>query len=134
KIDYVHAKKAAEDVALAGARRGLDVTVVNPGFLFGPDDFERSPMGRLCLRCWNGKVPLIPPGGVSCVDVRDAARGHLLAAERGRPGQRYILGGENCTFVELTRQLAGVRGLSTRWWRRLPGWLYTAVACCAELR
>jgi dihydroflavonol-4-reductase len=134
KVAYVHAKRAAEELALAAAGRGLDVTVVNPGYLFGPEDFDRSGMLRICLRCWQGKVPLIPPGGLNCADVRDVARGHLLAAERGRPGRRYILGGDNLTIVELIRQLAAVRGLWTGWRPRVPAWLFGAIACAAELR
>ena len=103
KVDYVHAKKAAEDLVLAAASTGRDIVVVNPGYLIGPEDYDGSIMGRFCLRCFRGKVPLIPPGGMSFVDVRDAACGHLLAAERGVSGRRYILGGENLTMVEFVR-------------------------------
>jgi len=133
KVDYVHAKRAAEALALAAAKR-LDVVVVNPAYLLGPEDYDDSAMGRFCLRCWKGKMPLAPPGGLNVVDVRDVARGHLLAAERGRPGQRYILGGENLTFVDLVQRLAVVQGDSSRRKFRIPLGLQTAVACFAELR
>ena len=134
KVDYVHAKREAEAVALAAAAAGRDVVVVNPGYLIGPEDYERSAMGRLCLRGWKGKMPLDPCGGLNFVDVRDAARGHLLAAERGRAGARYILGGENLTLAEFAARLAAVRGLPPR--RRLcvPAWLQTITAWYAELR
>jgi dihydroflavonol-4-reductase len=133
QVDYVHAKKAAEDVALvAAAAKGTDVVVVNPAYLIGPEDYERSIMGRFCLRFWKGKVPLIPPGALNFVDVRDVARGHLLAAERGRRSCRYILGGENRTMWELAQVLAGVRGMSVRWRFRLPAFLQTVLAWCAE--
>ena len=84
--------------------------MTNPGYLVGPEDFERSVMGRFCVRYWRGMLPFSPPGGVNLVDVRDVARGHLLAAERGRPGRRYILGGENRTFIEFMAALAEVVG------------------------
>ena len=133
KVDYVHAKRAAEEVAIEGAAR-RDIVVVNPGYLLGPDDFEASVMGRLCLRCWRGKMPMIPPGGLNFVDVRDVAMGHVLAAERSERGRRYILGGDNLSMPDFVRALALVRGQAPRWWPRMPGWLYTTVAAFAELR
>ena len=132
KIDYVHAKRAAERVALGHAARGGDVVVTNPGYLIGPDDFERSVMGRFCVRYWRGMLPVSPPGGVNLVDVRDVARGHLLAAERGRAGQRYILGGENRTFAEFMAVLAEVVGFRPRATPVLPYWGIAALAGCGE--
>jgi dihydroflavonol-4-reductase len=132
-VHYVHAKRAAEELALSAAARGLDVTVVNPSYLIGPEDFNRSIMGRFCLRCWKNRIPVVPRGGFNCVDVRDVARGHLLAAERGKPGRRYILGGENRSLLELARQLAEVRGRRARWLCRIPQWLHADLAWCAQL-
>src|SRR5947207_1382546 len=60
RVDYVHAKRAAERLALEGPRPAV---VTNPGYLLGPEDHERSVMGRLCARFWRGRVPLAPPGG-----------------------------------------------------------------------
>jgi dihydroflavonol-4-reductase len=132
RVDYVHAKRVAEALVLAAADRGADAVVVNPGYLVGPEDHEASVMGRFCLRCWQGKVPLVPPGGMNFVDVRDAALGHLLAAERGARGRRYILGGENLAMTEFVHELARVRGMRARA-PRMPGWLNTAAACVAEM-
>ena len=115
KVDYVHAKKAAEDIALEAAANGIDAVVVNPAYLIGPEDYDQSIMGRICLRYWKRNVPLIPPWELNFVDVRDVARGHLLAAERGRRGVRYILGGANRTMGEFIDLLAEVRGHSKRW-------------------
>src|SRR5438445_597853 len=81
RIDYVQAKRAAEQLAFAAAARGRHVIVTNPGYLLGPEDHEHSVMGRFCLRFWKGRMPVAPPGGLSLADVRDVARGHLLAAE-----------------------------------------------------
>ncbi len=131
KVDYVHAKRAAEDLVLAAAERGVDAVVVNPGYLVGPEDHEASVMGRFCLRCWQGKVPLAPPGGMNFVDVRDAALGHLLAAEKGARGLRYILGGENLLMTEFVHALAKARGMPARA-ARMPVWLNALIACVAE--
>lgn len=134
KIDYVHAKRAAERTALLHAAWGRDVVVTNPGFLIGPEDFERSVMGRFCVRYWRGMLPVSPPGGVNLVDVRDVARGHLLAAEHGRAGRRYILGGENRTFAEFMSALAEVVGFRPRATPVLSPWSMAALAGCSECR
>ncbi len=134
KMDYVHAKRSAEQQALERAGAGRDVVVTNPGYLIGPDDFERSVMGRFCVRYWRGMLPVAPPGGVNLVDVRDVARGHLLAAERGQSGRRYILGGENLTFTAFMTALAEVVGFQPRATPILPYWGLTALAGCSEFR
>ncbi len=134
RVDYVHAKKAAEEVALDAAGRGVDVVVVNPAYLIGPEDLDESVMGRFCLRFWRGQLPMTPPGGLNFVDVRDAAQGHLLAAERGRRGTRYILGGENRTMNEFVACLAAVGGLAPRRRILLSPLMQTALACLAECR
>jgi dihydroflavonol-4-reductase len=133
-IDYVHVKRSTERLALAAANTGRDVVVVNPGYLVGPEDHEHSVMGRLCERAWKGRLPVAPPGGFNLVDVRDAARGHLLAAQHGRAGARYILGGENHSSQALLSLLADVAGLAPRAIPKLPPWLMHTFAVAAELR
>ncbi len=136
RVAYVKAKRAAEEAALAVAEQ-RNVVVVNPGYLFGPDDPGPSAMGELCLRFWRGNVAVPPPGGINAVDVRDVAEGHLLAAERGVAGRRYILGGENVSFVELFAALARVGGLRRAFLPSfrpaIPAFALWAVAACAEL-
>lgn len=132
-MPYCHAKRAAEELALNTAH-DRDVVVANPGYLVGPADHEGSIMGRFCLRFWRGRVPLAPPGGVNLVDARDVALGHLLAAELGRRGQRYILGGENRSYAELMGELAAAAGWPRRWRPTLPCWLLTCLAGLNELR
>jgi dihydroflavonol-4-reductase len=134
RVDYIHAKRAAEEVAREAAARGRQVVVVNPGYLLGPEDHEPSVMGRLCLRFWKGRLPLAPPGGLNLVDVRDVARGHLLAAEHGRPGRRYILGGENHTLPAFLARLAEVAGLHPRALPALPDWALGLLASLSECR
>ncbi|HEX3148758.1 MAG TPA: NAD-dependent epimerase/dehydratase family protein [Gemmataceae bacterium] len=131
KIAYVQAKRAAEELAL-GSRR--DVVVVNPGYLLGPDDFEKSVMGKLCHRFWRGRAPLAPPGGLNLVDVRDVALGHLLAAERGTSGRRYILGCENLTYPEFLGQMADVAGFRPRWLPRIPRSVFWLAGLVNEVR
>lgn len=133
-VDYVHAKRASEELALAAAARSRDVVVVNPALLIGPEDNEVSIMGRFCLRFWKGRIPLTPPGGVNLVDVRDVAIGHLLAAERGQAGRRYIMGGENVSFPILICMMASVAGMRPRAIGRIPHWVEWFVAAGAELR
>lgn len=134
KVHYVHAKRASEQVALDAAARGRDVVVTNPGYLVGPEDHGRSVMGRFCVRFWKGRVLLTPPGGFSLVDVRDVARGHLLAAEHGQAGRRYVLGGENHTFRRFLFLLAQAAGLSPRMLPHVPWWTLRALAGLSECR
>ena len=134
KIAYVQAKRAAENAALQAATEGRDVVVTNPGYLVGPEDYERSIMGRFCVRFWKGRIPLAPPGGFNLVDVRDVATGHLLAAERGQRGRRYLLGGENHRFPSFEKLLAQVAHYRPRGLPRVPWILLAAMAGFAELR
>jgi dihydroflavonol-4-reductase len=132
RVEYVRAKRAAEEEALS---RGA--IVVNPGYLFGPDDPGLSVMGELCLQFWRGRVAFPPPGGISCADVRDVAEGHLLAAERGAPGTRYILSGENLRFTALFAALASAgklrRAVVPSFRPAAPGWAYWCLAAVSEL-
>ncbi|HYH66283.1 MAG TPA: NAD-dependent epimerase/dehydratase family protein [Urbifossiella sp.] len=137
-VEYVRAKRAAEEVAVAAAAAGHDVVVVNPGYLFGPDDPGPSVMGDVCIHYWRGHVAFAPPGGINVVDVRDVADGHLLAAERGVCGRRYVLGGENVRYRGLFEALARVAGLRRRFLPELgpvlaPG-VMRAAAVVAELQ
>jgi dihydroflavonol-4-reductase len=132
RVDYIHAKRAAERLALEAAERARRVIVVNPAYLLGPEDYERSEMGRFCARFWKGQLWFAPPGGYNFVDVRDAATGHVLAAEHGQPGRRYILGGENHTFASFVGLLADVAGLRPRGVLGLPATALTAVAGAME--
>jgi dihydroflavonol-4-reductase len=119
---YARAKCAAEAAALA-AGRTRDVVIVNPGYLFGPDDPGPSIMGNVCVRFWRGHLHAPPAGGISGADVRDVATGHLLAAERGATGRRYVLGGENVRWAQLFAALARAGGC-----RPLLGFPFTVPA------
>jgi dihydroflavonol-4-reductase len=89
---YKVTKYEAEQVALAAAKAGQDVVVVNPGAVIGPGDVKPTPTGKIVVDFLNGQMPFYMDTGLNFVDVRDVACGHLLAFEKGQPGRRYILG------------------------------------------
>jgi dihydroflavonol-4-reductase len=110
---YVRSKYLSELLALNMSREGLPVVVVNPTSPVGAGDVKPSSSGKRVLDALAGKLPSFPPGGLNLVAARDVARGHILAAQKGRIGQRYILGNVagNLTrdeFLRLVSQAAGV--------------------------
>lgn len=107
---YEKAKRAAEQVAFAYAEKGVPLICVQPAAIYGPGD--RKPTGRFILNLLNGRVPALFLGRVSLVYIDDAARGHVLAAEKGRVGERYILAGTVGKLTELGRQVCRLAG---RW-------------------
>lgn len=108
---YKRSKYLAEQAALAAARAGAPVVIVNPSTPIGALDFKPTPTGRIIVDVLNRRMPAYVETGLNIVDVEDVARGHLLAAERGRIGEKYILGGENLTLKEFLGRLAAVAGL-----------------------
>jgi dihydroflavonol-4-reductase len=107
---YKRSKFLAEQVALKSAAAGLPVVIVNPTAPMGDHDFKPTPTGQIVLDFLNGAMPAFIDTGLNVVDVRDVAVGHLLAAERGRPGERYILGSENMTLRQILAELAAITG------------------------
>ena len=108
RVPYVSTKREAEELALAENGRGMEVVVANPAAVIGPGDDGGSEFGTICDRFWRGKVPIHFGGGNNFVDVRDVVRGLLLCAERGTPGERYILGGDNRSMTAFFSELARV--------------------------
>jgi dihydroflavonol-4-reductase len=108
---YKRSKFMSEQVALEAARDGMDVVVVNPTTPVGEQDIKPTPTGRVILDFLKRKFPAYVETGLNLVDVRECARGHVLAAERGRRGERYILGGENLTLKQILDRLAAITGL-----------------------
>ena len=109
-IPYVNAKHEAEVQALRLAARGLPVVIVNPGFVFGRGDVNRSST-EIVRRFLRREIPAYVDGALNIVDVRDVARGHLAADERGEPGERYILGNRNYTLDRLFADLGRISGV-----------------------
>ena len=109
---YKRSKYMAEQAALEAARAGAPVVIVNPSTPIGALDFKPTPTGRIIVDFLNRRMPAYVETGLNIVDVEDVARGHLLAAERGRIGEKYILGGENLTLAALLQRLARLSGLA----------------------
>ena len=107
---YKRSKFLAEQEALRAAAEGLPVVIVNPTAPVGPGDWKPTPTGRIILDFLKGRMPGYVDTGLNLVPVEDAAAGHLLAGERGRVGQRYILGGRNLTLKEILDILSGISG------------------------
>ncbi len=108
---YIRSKWLSERDALRFAAEGLPLVAVNPAFPFGERDLGPTPTGMFVLRALKREVPGYMAGGFNCIDVDDVAAGHVLAEEKGRVGERYILGGHNVTykdFYELVARVAGV--------------------------
>jgi len=108
---YKRSKFMAEQVAVEAARAGLDVVIVNPTTPVGEQDIKPTPTGRVIVDFLKRKFPAYVDTGLNLVDVRECARGHLAAAEKGRRGERYILGGEDLTLKQILDRLAAITGL-----------------------
>jgi len=108
--DYKRSKFLAEQVALEFAREGFPVVIVNPTAPMGDHDFKPTPTGQIVLDFLNGAMPVFIDTGLNVVNVRDVALGHLLACEKGRVGERYILGSENMTLAQILGELARITG------------------------
>ena len=108
---YKRSKWLAEQEAIAAARAGQDVMILNPTTPIGSHDTKPTPTGRILVDFLNKNFPAYVDTGLNLVDVREIARAHLVAVERGTPGERYILGGENLTLKQILDRLAVITGL-----------------------
>jgi len=108
---YKRSKFMAEQVAIEAAHSGLDVVIVNPSTPVGERDIKPTPSGRIVVDFLKRKFPAYVDTGLNLVDVNESARGHLAALEKGRSGERYILGGENLTLKQILDKLAALTGL-----------------------
>jgi dihydroflavonol-4-reductase len=109
--DYKRSKFLAEEVARGFARQGCPVVIVNPSTPVGPGDIKPTPTGQMIVDYLRGKMWAYLETGLNLVDVDDVAAGHLLAAERGRAAERYILGGQNLTLREIFEVLGRITGI-----------------------
>lgn len=108
--DYKKSKFLAEQAALQAAQDGLDVVIVNPSTPIGAYDVKPTPTGEIILRFLQNRMPAYVHTGLNLIDVEDVARGHILAWQKGRTGERYILGNRNLTLQGMLQQLATITG------------------------
>ena len=109
--DYKKSKYYAEQEAVKAVKQGQDIVIVNPSTPIGAFDIKPTPTGEIILRFLRRQMPFYVDTGLNLIDVKDVAWGHLLALEKGRTGDRYILGNQNLTLEELLTKLAKITSL-----------------------
>jgi dihydroflavonol-4-reductase len=124
---YKRSKFEAERIAESWAAKGLPVVIVNPSTPVGEYDVKPTPTGQMIVDFLNRRMPAYVDTGLNLVDARDVAAGHLLAADRGRIGEKYILGNRNMSLKEILDTLARLTGLPAPK-LRLPHWIPLAAA------
>jgi dihydroflavonol-4-reductase len=107
---YEITKSKAEKIVLDATMDGLDAIVINPTAIVGPFDFKPSLVGTVLIRLYNNSLPALVPGGYNWVDVRDIVQGAMAAMDRGRKGERYILGGKWVSVKDLASIVGKVTG------------------------
>jgi len=108
---YKRSKFMAEQIALEAGRAGMRVVTVNPTTPVGEQDIRPTPTGRIVVDFLKRKFPAYVDTGLNLVDVRECARGHISAMEKGKSGERYILGGQNLTLKQILDKLGSISGL-----------------------
>ncbi|AFZ24589.1 hopanoid-associated sugar epimerase [Cylindrospermum stagnale PCC 7417] len=129
--DYKKSKFLAEQVAIAAASLGQEIVVVNPSSPIGSMDIKPTPTGDIILRFLRRQMPFYLDTGLNFIDVRDVARGHLLALQKGKSGDRYILGNQNLSLKQLLEQLAEITGLKPPQ-KSIPPWIPYSAAWVDE--
>ena len=109
--DYMRSKAFAEAVADSFVGAGLPLVHVNPTWTVGPGEVFRTPIAQTILGVMQGRQPKVSPAGINIVDVDDVGEGHVLAEEKGRIGERYILGGENVVFTDFLAEISRAAGV-----------------------
>lgn len=128
---YAHSKHLAEQEVRAAVAQGLSAVIVNPAIVIGPGDHNLI-SGSMIVEMAKRTLPLAPPGGVCMADIDAVVQGHLAAAEQGRTGERYILGGENLTYKEITAIIAEVVGRRAPRWT-IPAWALPPAATALDM-
>ena len=129
--NYKKSKFLAEQEARKALALGQDIVIVNPTTPVGPLDLKPTPTGEIILRFLQRKMPAYVNTGLNFIDVRDVAQGHILALQKGKTGDRYILGNQNLTLKELLNKLAAITGLPAPT-ITLPLWLPLTLAWIDE--
>ncbi|MBS3029992.1 MAG: NAD-dependent epimerase/dehydratase family protein [Dolichospermum sp. DET50] len=129
--DYKKSKFLAEQVARSAAKKGQDIVIVNPSSPIGALDIKPTPTGDIILRFLRRQMPAYVDTGLNFIDVRDVAWGHLLALEKGKSGDRYILGNQNLSLKQLLEQLSQITNLPAPQ-ISVPSWIPLTVAWIDE--
>jgi len=108
---YKRSKFLAEQEAIAAAQAGQQIIILNPTTPIGPNDAKPTPTGRIFVDFLNGKFPAYMDTGLNLVDVAEVARTHVSALTVGKPGRRYILGGENLTLKQILDKMSAITGI-----------------------
>ncbi len=127
---YADSKHRAEEVVRQAVARGLDAVIVNPGAVYGAGDHNLI-SGSMVLEFARRTVPAFPPGGLCVADVDAVVQGHIAAAERGRTGERYILGGENLKLLDIAATICDVVGQRAPRWT-VPAWTLPPAAIVVD--
>jgi len=130
--DYKKSKYQAEQVALEFAQNGLPVVIVNPSTPVGPRDIKPTPTGKIILDFLNREMPAYLDTGLNLIDVKDCARGHILAEQKGVPGERYILGNQNMSLLDILLTLEKITGLKAPR-IKMPFWLALSAGWACEM-
>lgn len=128
---YKKSKYWAEQEAVKAVQAGLNVVIVNPATAIGPWDIKPTPTGEIILRFLRRQMPFFINTGLNFVDVRDVAWGHLLAMQKGRTGERYILGNQNLSLKALLNQVAEIVEQPAPQ-HSIPAWLPLSIAWLDE--
>lgn len=129
--DYKQSKYWAEQEAVKAARSGQDIVIVNPSTPIGAYDIKPTPTGDIVVRFLERRMPTYVETGLNFVHVQDVAWGHLLALQKGKSGERYILGNQNLSLKQLLDELSQITGLSAPA-RSIPVWIPLSVAWIDE--
>lgn len=128
---YKKSKYWAEQEALKALQMGQDVVIVNPSTPIGLYDIKPTPTGDIIVRFLRRQMPVYVNTGLNVIDVRDVAKGHLLALEKGKTGERYILGHQNMTLKAFLDELSQITGISSPT-SQIPSWIPLSVAWIDE--
>ncbi len=129
---YGHSKYLAEEIAYDYLKKGLPVVIVNPTTVIGPRDIRKVSSGMVVEVVKHCVPPFIPPGGVNIVPICDAAQGTIEAAIKGRVGERYILGGENMSHLQIYQTIANVVGCGMKL-KVMPRWQVSLIAGLTDM-
>ncbi|MBP0008770.1 MULTISPECIES: hopanoid-associated sugar epimerase [unclassified Roseofilum] len=130
--EYKKSKYLAEQEAHKAVKLGQDIVIVNPSTPIGPWDRKPTPTGDIMVRFLRGKMPAYVDTGLNFIDVRDVAEGHILALDKGKRGDRYILGNQNLTLKTFLEYLAEITGIPAPT-QTVPLWLPLTVAWIDEI-